>query len=125
MAGSPDYSVRLGARIHSTSPADAESRERVRTHGYGYQWWHNCYRTGSGTFESPTAAGNGQQRIYVLPALRLVVTVLAGRYNDPSAARLTKRFLLEQVVPAVRMVSNTRSMPEPASCHASGQDVGR
>jgi CubicO group peptidase (beta-lactamase class C family) len=20
------------------------------THGYGYQWWHNCYRTGSGTF---------------------------------------------------------------------------
>jgi CubicO group peptidase (beta-lactamase class C family) len=95
------------------------------THGYGYQWWHNCYRTGSGTFESPTAAGNGQQRIYVLPALRLVVTVLAGRYNDPSAARLTERLLLEQIIPAVRMPSNTRSMPEPANCHASGQDIGR
>jgi CubicO group peptidase (beta-lactamase class C family) len=95
------------------------------THGYGYQWWHNCYRTGSGTFESHTAAGNGQQRIYVLPALRLVVTVLAGRYNDPSAAWLTERLLLEHIIPAVRMASHTRPGAEPAGCYVIGQHVGR
>ena len=72
------------------------------THGYGYQWFHNCYRTPAGTLETPTAVGNGQQRIFVLRELRLVVTILAGRYNDPTARSLPERLLLEQIVPAVR-----------------------
>jgi CubicO group peptidase (beta-lactamase class C family) len=117
----PDW-VRESTRRHLPLPSPVSA---FGTHGYGYQWRHNCFRTGFGTFESPTAAGNGQQRIYVLPALRLVVTVLAGRYNDPSASRLTERLLLEQIIPAVRTPSTTRSMPEPAGCHASGQQAGR
>jgi CubicO group peptidase (beta-lactamase class C family) len=117
----PDW-VRESTRRHLPLPSPVSA---FGTHGYGYQWRHNCFRTGFGTFESPTAAGNGQQRIYVLPALRLVVTVLAGRYNEPSASRLTERFLLEQIIPAVRTPSTTRSMPEPAGCHASGQQAGR
>ena len=117
----PDW-VRESTRRHLPlrSPVSA-----FGTHGYGYQWRHNGYRTGSGTFEALTATGNGQQRIYVLPALRLVVTVLAGRYNDPSAARLTERLLLEQIIPAVCMASNTRSTPEPTSCRASSLHAGR
>jgi CubicO group peptidase (beta-lactamase class C family) len=118
----PSDWVRESTRRHLPLPSPVSA---FGTHGYGYQWRHNCYRTGSGTFESPTATGNGQQRIYVLPALRLVVTVLAGRYNDPSAARLTERLLLEHIIPAVRMPGNTRSMPEPTSCHASGGHGGR
>jgi CubicO group peptidase (beta-lactamase class C family) len=118
---SPNW-VRESTRRHLPLPSPVSA---FGTHGYGYQWRHTCFRTGAGTFESPTAAGNGQQRIYVLPALRLVVTVLAGRYNDPSAARLTERLLLEQIIPAVRTASHTRSMPEPAGCHVSGQQVGR
>jgi CubicO group peptidase (beta-lactamase class C family) len=117
----PSDWVRESTRRHLPLPRPVSA---FGTHGYGYQWWHHCYRTGSGTFEAHTAAGNGQQRIYVLPALRLVVTVLAGRYNDPSAARLTERLLLEQIIPAVRMAGHTNSMPEPTSCHASGQQAG-
>ena len=45
---------------------------------------------------------NGQQRIYVLPDGRLVVTVLAGRYDDMTASGLPMRFLLEYIIPAVR-----------------------
>ena len=70
------------------------------THGYGYQWWHTCYRTGWGTFQTHTAIGNGQQRIFIVPALDLVVTILAGRYNDPTAQRLPDRLLLEHIIPA-------------------------
>ena len=70
------------------------------THGYGYQWWHNCYRTGWATFETYTAAGNGQQRVFAVPELDLVMTVLAGRYNDPTATGLPLRLLLEHVIPA-------------------------
>lgn len=72
------------------------------TTGYGYQWWLNRLQTGWGTIAAPTAAGNGQQRIYVLPEDRLVVTVLAGRYNDPTASGLPTRFLLEYIIPAAR-----------------------
>jgi CubicO group peptidase (beta-lactamase class C family) len=72
------------------------------TAGYGYHWWHNRLQTGWGTIACATAVGNGQQRIYVLPADRLVVTVLAGRYDDMTAAGLPMRFLLEYIIPAVR-----------------------
>ena len=117
----PDW-VRESTRRHLPlrSPVSA-----FGTHGYGYQWWHNCYQTGFGTFESHTATATASRGIIVLPALRLVVTVLAGRYNDPSHARLTERLLLEYIIPAVRMAGNTRSTPEPTSCHASGPHAGR
>jgi CubicO group peptidase (beta-lactamase class C family) len=88
-------------------------------HGYGYQWWHTCYRTAAGTFETHLAVGNGQQRIYVLPQLRLVVTILAGRYNDPTANLLPVRLLVEQIIPAIpARADRTR---DSASCAAARQ----
>jgi CubicO group peptidase (beta-lactamase class C family) len=86
------------------------------THGYGYQWWHTCYRTGWGTFETHTAAGNGQQRIYVVPALDLVVTILAGRYNDPTAQRLPDRLLLEHIIPAALPSRGAADRPRDTGC---------
>ncbi len=68
--------------------------------GYGYQWWHDSFTTDARPLESFTAVGNGQQRVFVLPALRLVVTMLAGRYNDKSAEGLTERLLMHHIVPA-------------------------
>jgi len=47
--------------------------------GYGYQWWTGRFPDG------PTvvaAVGNGNQRLFILPEERLVVTVLAGEYNS-------------------------------------------
>ena len=71
--------------------------------GYGYFWWYNCYPTASGLVEARTAVGNGQQRIFVLPGLDIVVTILAGRYNDFTiGATLGSRILREHVVPAVQ-----------------------
>lgn len=70
--------------------------------GYSYFWWYSCIPTASGLVEARTAVGNGQQRIFVLPGLDMVVTVLAGRYNDPAAGTLASRILREHVIPAVR-----------------------
>ncbi|HEY7285035.1 MAG TPA: serine hydrolase [Vicinamibacterales bacterium] len=71
-------------------PADwvRESTRRQMTfpgqtaRGYADLWWHTCYKTSSGLVETPTAVGNGLQRVYLLRAQKTVVTFLSGRYND-------------------------------------------
>jgi CubicO group peptidase (beta-lactamase class C family) len=50
--------------------------------GYGYFWWYACYPSAAGMIEARTAVGNGQQRVFVLPGLDMVVTIFAGRYHD-------------------------------------------
>ena len=84
-------------------------RDRSRTvpeaegaFGYAYFWWYSCYPTSRGLVEARTAVGNGQQRIFVLPNLDMVVTILAGRYNDFTTGNtLATRILQEHVIPSV------------------------
>jgi CubicO group peptidase (beta-lactamase class C family) len=90
--------------------ASAPVRERTASHaeadaayGYGYFWWYSCYPTTRGLVEARTAVGNGQQRIFVLPGLDMVVTILSGRYNDFTTGNtLGTRILREHVLPAVQ-----------------------
>jgi CubicO group peptidase (beta-lactamase class C family) len=90
--------------------ASAPVRDRTVSHaeadgafGYTYFWWYACYPTPRGLVEARTAVGNGQQRIFVLPGLDTVVTILAGRYNDFTTGNtLGTRILREHVLPAVR-----------------------
>lgn len=71
--------------------------------GYGYFWWYNCYPSNGGLVETRTAIGNGQQRIFVLPGLDVVVTIFAGRYNDFTiGATLGSRILREHVIPSLK-----------------------
>ena len=71
--------------------------------GYAWFWWYNCYPTAAGLIEARTAVGNGQQRIFVLPGLDMVVTLLAGRYNDfATGATLGTRILRNHILPAVK-----------------------
>lgn len=56
----------------------------------------------AGPIEVHTAAGNGAQRVFVIPSLRMLVIHLAGRYNEPDAAWMPERLLLEHILPAVR-----------------------
>ena len=71
--------------------------------GYGYFWWYRCYPSPAGMIEARTAVGNGQQRVFVLPGLDMVVTIFAGRYNDfTTGGTLGTRLLREHVLPAVK-----------------------
>jgi CubicO group peptidase (beta-lactamase class C family) len=70
-------------------------------HGFGYLWWHDRFHIPGGALEVHTAVGNGEQRIFVVPALDLVVVHLAGRYNE-DANWMSERLLLNYVVPAAR-----------------------
>jgi CubicO group peptidase (beta-lactamase class C family) len=70
--------------------------------GYSYFWWYTCLPTPRGLIEARAAIGNGQQRVFVLPGLDMVVTILSGRYNDFSAGTLGTKILRDYVIPAVR-----------------------
>lgn len=71
--------------------------------GYSYFWWYSCYPSSTGLIEARTAVGNGQQRIFVLKELGMVVTIFAGRYNDfGTGATLGARILREHILPAVK-----------------------
>jgi CubicO group peptidase (beta-lactamase class C family) len=110
---SPEW-VRESTRPHLPLPQPVSAYGSA---GYGYQWWHNCFQTAWGDLEARVAVGNGQQRIFVFPQLKLAVTMLAGRYNDPTASGLPQRLLLEFILPSLRLKPG--SIAPSAACAPS------
>ena len=51
------------------------------TYGYGFMW-HSGQTRGSEGYRVIRAAGNGGQRVFIVPEDDIVVTVFAGNYND-------------------------------------------
>lgn len=52
--------------------------DRRGIYGYGYLWWHCKFPQG---YTAIAGVGNGNQRLFILPEERIVVTILAGDYN--------------------------------------------
>ena len=70
---------------------------------YGYQWWLGRGRTDGRDWIA--GFGNGGQRLVIIPDVDLVVVVLAGNYNQPSAWWLSMRILTvltESILPSIR-----------------------
>jgi CubicO group peptidase (beta-lactamase class C family) len=102
-AGWIDLSTRRHFSFRQSSTRDRSQPQAGGEFGYGYFWWYYCYPSAAGLIEARTAVGNGQQRIFVLPGLNMVVTILAGRYNDfTTGGRLGTRILREHIIPAVK-----------------------
>lgn len=93
-----DLSTRRHFRFRPRTGADAGGQ-----FGYAYFWWYSCYPSPAGLVEARAAVGNGQQRVFVLPELNMVITILAGRYNDfTTGGSLGRRILVENIIPAVK-----------------------
>ena len=98
-----ELSTRRHFRFRQPPARDRSGGDAAGEFGYGYFWWYSCHPSAAGLTEARTAVGNGQQRVFVLPGLKMVVTILAGRYNDfTTGARLGTRILREHIIPAVR-----------------------
>lgn len=85
---------------HIANP-DPSSPDFLTGERYGYQWWVNEFTSAHGPVDVIAAVGNGGQRIFVLPDLELVITVLAGDYDDPRHFWTPEYLVLEHVLPAV------------------------
>jgi CubicO group peptidase (beta-lactamase class C family) len=69
--------------------------------GYGYCWWTGDIDWQGKKLPWSAAVGNGGQRLFLVPALDLVVVMTAGAYNDPGIVA-KEGDLLKQVVAMVQ-----------------------
>jgi len=92
-----ERSTRRQVRVPSPAGAQGEN-------GYGYYWWYFCAPLPTGLTELRAAIGDGGQRVHVYPGLQMVVTILAGRYNDPDPGSfgLFRTIMREHILPAVK-----------------------
>ena len=54
---------------------------QMGVYGYGFMWYPGRM-LGSNGYRVIRAAGNGDQRVFILPDAKLVITVFAGNYNN-------------------------------------------
>jgi CubicO group peptidase (beta-lactamase class C family) len=71
---------------------------------YGYQWYLDSFAIGSPARDVPWvgANGNGGQRLYVLPALKLAVAITAGNYNRPGQSAAPLHLMRQVILPTLR-----------------------
>jgi CubicO group peptidase (beta-lactamase class C family) len=69
---------------------------------YGYHRWAGTSKSGDRTFDWTAAIGLGGQRIFIVPALDLVLVTTAGLYRDESQGYYVRSILEDNVLPAVR-----------------------
>lgn len=91
-----DQSTR--GNLNVTYPGDSMP-EFVHEIDYGYQWWIGNYQTTRGVIEVPMMAGNGEQRVMVVPELGIVLTVFGGEYGRVTG--MADRLLVEHIIEAM------------------------
>jgi CubicO group peptidase (beta-lactamase class C family) len=83
---------------HSVS-AHAEAREDT---AYGYLWWLPTFHAGGRDYRCFAMYGTGGNKVYVIPAARLVAVITTTNYRVAGAGALTDRLLTEHILPALR-----------------------
>lgn len=61
--------------------------------GYGYYWYHTSYDVAGRRVDVSFASGNGGNKIYIVPAFDLVVTVMSTAYGEGRGHRRSEAIL--------------------------------
>jgi CubicO group peptidase (beta-lactamase class C family) len=95
------------ARVVSESWINAAAAPQIKTtqggYYYGYQFWLGASSASSRRIDWVAAAGQGGQRIFIVPTLDLVAVVTAGNYygNDRLATLVPQTVFEEYLLPSV------------------------
>jgi CubicO group peptidase (beta-lactamase class C family) len=94
-----------GKRVLPEGWVEESTRPRLNTDGlyfYGYQWWLGRSLWRGRTLDWIGGLGLGGQRLFVVPALDLVVAVNSAHYRGPLQGIIPLAILNRFVLPAIR-----------------------
>ena len=69
--------------------------------GYGYLWWKRTFYINERPFPAFVAQGNGENHIFVIPDLELVVVLTGSSYGDIYGPVQTAMMMNKYILPAV------------------------
>src|SRR5262245_59660966 len=94
-----------GRQVVPAGWAAESTKPRINGAGlffYGYQWWLGRSFRNGGELTWTAGVGLGGQRLYVVPALDLVVMINAGHYSGPLQSVIPAAIFNRVVLPAVK-----------------------
>jgi CubicO group peptidase (beta-lactamase class C family) len=94
-----------GRQVVPAGWAAESTKPRINGAGlffYGYQWWLGRSFRNGGELTWTAGVGLGGQRLYVVPALDLVVMINAGHYSGPLQSIIPAAIFNRVVLPAVK-----------------------
>ena len=94
-----------GRQVIPAGWAAESTKPRINGEGlffYGYQWWLGRSFRHGGELTWAAGVGLGGQRLYVVPALDLVVMITAGHYRDSLQGPIPFGIFNRVVLPAVK-----------------------
>jgi len=97
----PEAWIGEATRSRSVLPSDPATGLGELYRGYGYHWWTGEEHTPAGPRSVYFASGNGGQRLFVVPSVRLVMVVTSAAYGRGYAHRRAHA-MLRGVLDAVR-----------------------
>ncbi|MBI2682810.1 MAG: serine hydrolase [Acidobacteriales bacterium] len=68
---------------------------------YGYLWWLKSFQSGSRSHAAYFMTGNGGNKVFVFPALDMVVVITATNYNTRGMHEWSEKILTEYVLAGV------------------------
>lgn len=68
---------------------------------YGYLWWRRDFRRGETTFAAIYMAGNGGNRVVVVPAAKLVAVIASTNYNSRGMHQQADKILTDYLLAAL------------------------
>jgi CubicO group peptidase (beta-lactamase class C family) len=87
--------------------------------GYGHLWWKWIFKIDEQPFPAFSAQGHGENHIFVLPDLELVVVLTGSAYNESYGPAQTAMMMSQYILPAVvqdidshRNKPNLRTLPK-------------
>jgi len=102
-----------GKRILDKSYAEAAVSPlyHLRNVYYGYFWWSEYYPYKNRKVLGYSARGAGGNLVFVVPALDLIVTTMAGNYSNRRGMKYLGNFIATSILPAVREPGDDPNAP--------------
>jgi len=94
-----------GRRVVTNEWVKTSTRPHVRiddTTEYGYLWWLKAFSANGKSYHAFFMAGNGGNKVVVVPELDLVVVITSTNYNTPGMHEQTDKLLTDYILPAVK-----------------------